>query len=149
PEGPSGLDFVLRLIAVLPAAGSSDSLSLVVVDSLDGLSVEMPDAFGQVASRRARIAQLRRVASRRAHLCIVSEEPEGRRRLPEESICETVLRLKRSSTKKGASVIEVVKSRADAHALGSHMFSVLEHGHERTEQRSSVSRVLVQRQLRV
>src|SRR5262249_35158113 len=69
---------------------------LLVVDAVEGLEplVGEKDAFGEVRSRRSRIAQLLRTAKEKCHVVLIVEEPGGGARLPEEFVTDVVLRLR-------------------------------------------------------
>ncbi len=125
--------FIHRLIAVLQdsrngqASNENAPLHLVVVDAVDGLEtlVGESDAFGERTSRRARIAQMLRTASRKCHLLFIAEEPGEGKQIPEEFVADVVLRLR--TVRENAfdrRTVEIQKARGQSHIRGQHPYVI-------------------------
>lgn len=116
--------FVSRLLALLPplgTAGKDDPAHMLIIDAVEGFEtlVGEVDQFGEQQSRRARIAQIIRLAAPKAHVVFVAEEPEAQPSIPEQFVADVVLRLRREQ-KQGITrhTLEVEKARGQRHAVG-------------------------------
>lgn len=119
--------FIHRLIAMLEVPEGRNPRHLVIVDAIEGLEtlVGERDAFGEITSRRARIAQMLRTAFKKCHLFFVVEEPIEGHRVPEEFVSDVVIRL-RSVHSRGYDrrTIEVQKVRGRGHIRGQHPYVI-------------------------
>lgn len=118
--------FVNRLLSSLPEP-NGQALHLVVLDAVEGFETLVGDldAYGQVSSRRSRIAQILRSAFNKAHLLFVVEEPREGVRLPEEFVTDVVIRLRNVSA--GDYVrrtVQVDKARGQEHVRGQHPYVI-------------------------
>jgi KaiC/GvpD/RAD55 family RecA-like ATPase len=120
--------FLNRLLGILDTCASRPNL--LVIDAVEGLEVLVGrrDAFGELRSRRSRIAQLIRTAKRsghHAHLVFVIEEMQPNRRLPEQFVTDMVVRLRqRKDAEYLVRTIEIEKCRGYAHDRGEHQFVI-------------------------
>lgn len=115
--------FINRLLAVVESPQPLQPRHLMVIDAVEGLQtlVGERDAFGEIASRRARIAQIMRAASGRCHIVFVVEEPTPIERLPEEFVADVVIHLRHSVVRNYARrTIEIEKVRGQSHVRGQH-----------------------------
>lgn len=119
--------FIHRLIAVLNQPPSGTPRHLVVVDAVEGLEtlVGEKDAFGEITSRRSRVAQMLRTAFNKCHLFLVVEEPAEGQRVPEEFVSDVVVRL-RSVHHRGFDrrTVEVQKVRGQGQVRGQHPYII-------------------------
>jgi len=119
--------FVSHVVASLPIPGDTEPKHLVIVDAVEGLEtfVGDVDAFGERTTRRGRIAQLLRAASRPCHLVFISEEAEPGKSLPEQYVTDVLIRLRnREYNRYVRRTIEVEKARGQQHARGEHPFTI-------------------------
>ena len=117
------------MIRALSLLNSQKQGHLVIIDSVAGFETLTgdTDAYGEAATRRARIARVIRAAQDRCHLMFVVEEAKEDVELPEEFVADTVIRLRRR-TVGGAThrTLEIEKARGRAHAAGEHPYSILD-----------------------
>ncbi len=119
--------FVHRLLALMQEPGPGDPHHLLIIDAVEGFETYAGklDAFGEVSSRRARIAQLARLAVKKAHTLLIVEEMRTQQRLPEEFVTDTVVRIRNVEVNKYLRrTIEVEKVRGQASVRGQHPFSI-------------------------
>jgi len=119
--------FVNRVLASLPAPGQNGPKHLVILDAVEGIETLVGDldAYGQISTRRNRIAQLMRSAYNRSHLVFIAEEPSDERRLPEQFVTDVVLRLrKRHVGDYIRRTLEVEKARGMEHVRGMHPYVI-------------------------
>jgi KaiC/GvpD/RAD55 family RecA-like ATPase len=119
--------FVGRVIASLGHPGPAQPKHLVIVDAVEGLEtlVGDVDAFGEQTTRRSRVAQLLRAASKRCHLVFISEESEPGKSLPEQYVTDVVIRLRnRPFNRYLRRTFEVEKARGQQHARGEHFYTI-------------------------
>jgi KaiC/GvpD/RAD55 family RecA-like ATPase len=119
--------FIHRLIAVLQEPPLGSPRHLMIVDAVEGLEtlVGESDAFGEKTSRRSRIAQMLRTASKKCHLLFVVEEQEGGDRIPEEFVSDVVIRLR--TVRENCfdrRTVEVQKVRGQSHIRGQHSYVI-------------------------
>lgn len=119
--------FINRILAILETPKDNSARHLLIIDAVEGLEtlVGERDAFGEVSSRRARIAQIMRISSRKCHVVFIVEEQIVGERLAEEFVADLVIRL-RSLVVKGYArrTIEVEKMRGQSHIRGQHQFVI-------------------------
>lgn len=119
--------FINRLLAVLRSPDEGREPHLLVIDAVEGFEmlVGEKDAFGEITSRRARIAQIMRTAGEKCHVCFMVEEPKNDERFPEEFVTNVVVRL-RSVVVNNYSrrTLEIVKARGQSHVRGQHPFVI-------------------------
>ena len=123
--------FINRILALLRNPGKDKPRHLIVIDAVEGLEtlVGERDAFGERSSRRARIAQVIRLASDKCHVVFVVEEPKIGERLPEEFVADVVIRLRRNVMRDYARrTVEIEKVRDQAHVSGQHPFVIRKGG---------------------
>jgi KaiC/GvpD/RAD55 family RecA-like ATPase len=131
--------FVNRVLALLPNKRSNDPAHLIILDSVDGFETLVGDldAYGQISSRRARIAQIMRSANKKCHLVFVSEEPADERRIPEQFVTDLVIRLRKKLVDGYIRrTIELEKARGLEHVRGMHPY-VIRSGRGSTTGRAS------------
>ncbi len=119
--------FLHKLLAVVERPKSSDSRHLLVIDAVEGLEtlVGDRDGFGQLQSRRSRIAQIVRAAASKCHVVFVVEEQKDQERLPEVFVADTVVRLRSNTDRDYARrTLEMEKVRAQKHVRGQHDFRI-------------------------
>lgn len=120
--------FLNRLLGILDR--SDGQPHLMVIDAVEGLEVLVGrrDAFGEMRTRRSRIAQLIRTAKRnrsQAHLVFIIEEARPNRRLPEQFVTDMVVRLRQKRDAEYlVRTIEIEKCRGHAHDRGEHQFVI-------------------------
>jgi len=96
---------------------------LMVIDAVEGFEtlVGERDAFGEVSTRRARVAQIMRIASEKCHIVFIVEEPAAGERVPEEFVSDLVIRLRSNLIRKYARrTVEIEKVRGQSHVRGEH-----------------------------
>lgn len=123
--------FLHTLLSSLPPPVGGSLPHLLVIDAVEGLEVLVGerDAFGEPQSRRGRIAQLIRAASRKCHLVFVVEELADGVRLPEVFVSDVVVRCRASSDRDyRRRTVEIEKVRGQAHVRGEHEFRVRQEG---------------------
>lgn len=123
--------YLTRLVASLPEpAHFPDAPTnvqpwphLMVIDAIEGLEMQVGerDSYGQLRTRRSRIAQLLRASARKCHLVFMVEQRDAVDNLPEEFVSDFVLRL-RTAENAGYSrwSIEVTKARGQRQVRGEH-----------------------------
>lgn len=118
--------FLHRFLAVLEKKPGAEN-HLVIIDAVEGFEtyVGEMDAFGERTSRRARIAQIMRLAKDKSHLLLVVEESRSNERLPEEFVTDVVIRLHKTSFKGYIRrTVEVEKARGQHYARGPHHYTI-------------------------
>lgn len=119
--------FLARLLASVPKHSPEASPNLLIVDSIAGFETLVGDrnSFGENMTRRAKIAQLIRVAAPNWHTVFLVEEPDEGKHHPEEYVTDTVIHLVRQG-KSGQirRVLEIEKCRARAFGRGEHPFEI-------------------------
>ncbi|HJR07105.1 MAG TPA: ATPase domain-containing protein [Pyrinomonadaceae bacterium] len=117
--------FVHRIMSVLDLPTSLDApRHMVVIDAVEGFETLVGDlnAFGEKSTRRARIAQVMRLAAKKCHLLFVVEETKDER-LPEEFVTDAVIRLRNTEINGYVRrTIEIEKTRGQTHVRGQHLF---------------------------
>ncbi len=118
--------FVHRMMSVLELPKPAGApRHLLVLDAVEGFEtlVGKLNAFGEESTRRARIAQVMRLAAKKCHLLFVVEETK-KKRLPEEFVTDVVLRLRNIEIGNGyvRRTIEIEKTRGQTHVRGQHLF---------------------------
>jgi hypothetical protein len=117
--------FVHRLLSVLDRPEKpEDPRHLVLLDAVEGFETLVGDlnAFGEKSTRRARIAQVMRLAAKKCHLLFVVEEAKHER-LPEEFVTDVVVRLRNIEISGYLRrTVEVEKTRGQTHIRGQHPF---------------------------
>jgi hypothetical protein len=119
--------FVNRLLAVVKPPPDGAPRHLMVIDAVEGLEtlVGERDAFGEIASRRARITQIMRAAADKCHVVFIVEEPTPIERLPEEFVADVVIHLRNSVVKNySRRTVEIEKVRGQSHVRGQHPFVI-------------------------
>lgn len=119
--------FVSRLLALLRTPPTGCAPHLMVVDAVEGFEtlVGDKDAFGEVTSRRARIAQIMRTAANKCHVCFIVEEPRAEARFPEEFVTDVVIRLRAVNVRDYVRrTVEILKVRGQSHVRGQHPFVI-------------------------
>lgn len=125
--------FINRVLAILPDPHGQPSvhkdapLHLLVIDAVEGFETLVGDldAYGQVSSRRARIAQITRSAHNKCHVAFIVEESADEKRLPEEFVTDVVIRLRKKTV--GDYIrrtVEVEKARGQEHVRGTHSYVI-------------------------
>ena len=116
-----------RLTGVLAgqsALAVNSTPNLIVVDAVEGLEamVGERDLFGELRSRRSRIAQLGRLAKRaNAHLIFVIEEAVSDAIQPEQYVADLVIRLRSVKDRDyDRRTVEIEKARGVSHTRGQH-----------------------------
>lgn len=113
--------FVCRLLALLPPIENDQPSHMLIIDAVEGFEtlVGEIDQFGERQSRRARIAQIVRLAAPKCHIVFIAEEPEAQPSIPEQFVADVVIRL-RCEKKQGTArhTLEIEKARGQRHALG-------------------------------
>lgn len=112
-----------RLLATLERHDAHEPLDLLIVDAVEGLETlgGKQDAFGHERDRRSRIAQIIRAAKDKCHVVFVVEEPREHERLPEEFVCDAVLRLRvERQGDYSRRTLEIEKLRGQAYVRGRH-----------------------------
>lgn len=128
--------YLTRLLGLLPPLDGHEPNHLVVIDAVEGFEMLVGDrdAFGEPASRRARIAQIMRIAAftHNCNVVLIAEEAHRDERLPEVFITDFVIRL-RDIESHGylRRTMQVEKARGYSHARGQHPF-VIRSGHGST-----------------
>jgi KaiC/GvpD/RAD55 family RecA-like ATPase len=118
--------FLARLLASVPKQAGSPP-NLLIVDSVAGFEtlVGNRNSFGENMTRRAKIAQLVRVASPNWHTVFLVEEPERGTHHPEEYVTDTVIHLVRQGkSDRIRRVLEIEKCRARSFGRGEHPFEI-------------------------
>ncbi|MFY9747311.1 MAG: hypothetical protein WAK25_13570, partial [Acidobacteriaceae bacterium] len=118
--------FVNRMLALLPPVETAHP-HLVILDAIEGFETLVGDldAYGQISTRRSRIAQIMRSAHGRCHLVFIAEEPSDEMRIPEQFVTDVVLRLRKKSV--GDYIrrtVEVEKARGLEHVRGMHQYVI-------------------------
>jgi hypothetical protein len=117
--------FVHRILSVIdPPHSAGDPRHLVLLDAVEGFETLVGDlnAFGEKATRRSRIAQVMRLASKKCHLLFVVEESKHER-LPEEFVTDLVIRLRNVEINGYVRrTVEIEKARGQTHVRGQHPF---------------------------
>lgn len=119
--------FINRVLAHLPPLDQNSPAHLIILDAVEGFETLVGDldAYGQISTRRNRIAQLMRSAHDRCHLVFIAEEPSEERRLPEQFVTDVVLRLrKRNVGDYIRRTLEVEKARGLEHVRGMHPYVI-------------------------
>jgi KaiC/GvpD/RAD55 family RecA-like ATPase len=119
--------FVHRLLALMQQPVKGHPRHLVIIDAIEGFEtyVGQLDAFGEASSRRARIAQLARLAVKKTHMLLIVEEMRMMERLPEEFVTDIVIRLRNvESNKYLRRTVEIEKARGQSLVRGQHPFSI-------------------------
>jgi KaiC len=119
--------FVSRLLALLKTPPTGCTPHLMVVDAVEGFEtlVGDRDAFGEITSRRARIAQIMRTAANKCHVCFIVEEPRAEARFPEEFVTDVVIRLRTVTVRNYVRrTVEILKVRGQSHVRGQHPFVI-------------------------
>jgi len=119
--------FVNRALALLRTPPAGEPRHLLLVDSVDGMEtlVGERDAFGEPSSRRSRIAQIIRSATRKCHVVFMVQEPNEGERVPEEFVTDVVVRLR--GVVYGGYIrrtVEIEKARGQSHVRGLHPFVI-------------------------
>jgi KaiC/GvpD/RAD55 family RecA-like ATPase len=119
--------FLHRLLSLLPNPGVEDPRHLVVIDAIEGfeaLAGEL-NAFGEKSTRRARVAQVMRLITKKCHVVLIVEENVADERLAEEFVVDTVLRLGNITTRNyERRVLKIEKARGQSHTRGWHHYSI-------------------------
>ena len=129
-ESTAGDDWGLvnRLIGSLPRIKDGiQPRHLVVIDAVEGLEVMSGDRdlFGELRTRRSRVAQVIRAARGKCHVCFVLEDSGEEERLPEEYVTDAVLRLRASTVDNYVRrTAEVVKARGQQCVRGQHVYVI-------------------------
>lgn len=119
--------FVHRLLALTQQPTKGRPRHLVIIDAVEGFEtyVGRIDAFGEASSRRARIAQLARLAVKKSHTLLIVEEMRTMERLPEEFVADVVIRLRNVEANKYLRrTVEIEKARGQSLIRGQHPFSI-------------------------
>jgi len=119
--------FINRMLALLPSPGKGGTPHLMLLDAVEGFETLVGDldAYGQISSRRSRIAQIMRSAHDKCHLVFIAEEPSEERRIPEQFVTDVVLRLrKRIAGDYIRRTLEVEKARGLEHVRGMHPYVI-------------------------
>lgn len=120
--------FVHRLLALTQKPDvARQPRHLVIIDAIEGFEtyVGRVDAFGETSSRRARIAQLARLAVKKCHTLLIVEEMRTMERLPEEFVADVVIRLRNVEANKYLRrTVEIEKARGQSLIRGQHPFSI-------------------------
>lgn len=122
--------YVNRIIALLPQPQKTEPKHLIVVDAVEGFEtlVGEKDAYGEPTSRRARIAQIMRLAASqngKCNLALITEEAVDNQRVPEVFVSDFVIRLREVEANGYVRrTVQVEKARGYAHARGQHPFVI-------------------------
>lgn len=119
--------FVHRLLALMQSPLEGQPRHLVIIDAIEGFETYVGhlDAFGEASSRRARIAQLARLAVKKTHVLLIVEEMRMTERLPEEFVTDIVIRLRNVEANKYLRrTVEIEKARGQSLVRGQHPFSI-------------------------
>jgi hypothetical protein len=119
--------FVNRLLALTQTPRIGHPKPLFIMDAVEGFEAYggRLDAFGEASSRRARIAQLARLAAGKAHVVLIVEEMRSMQRLPEEFVADVVIRLRNVEVNKYLRrTVEIEKARGQSLVRGQHPFSI-------------------------
>ncbi len=118
--------FVNQLLGLFP--GTDEAPSLVVVDAVEGLEAFVGDldTFGEVRSRRSRIAQLSRMCTKaKSNSVFVVERDDDDHREPEQFIVDYVITLRtRTEQEFVKRTVEIEKFRGCWHARGEHELTI-------------------------
>jgi KaiC/GvpD/RAD55 family RecA-like ATPase len=119
--------FINRLVAALRPPAEGRAPNILIIDAVEGFEtlVGEKDAFGEITSRRARIAQIMRTAGEKCHVCFIVEEPKRDERFPEEFVTDVVLRLRCVDVRQySRRTVEILKARGQSHVRGQHLFVI-------------------------
>lgn len=119
--------YLARLLASVPKWSQESPPNLLIVDSIAGFETLVGDrnSFGENMTRRAKIAQLIRVAAPNWHTVFLVEEPDEGKHHPEEYVTDTVIHLVRhGKSDRIRRVLEIEKCRARSFGRGEHPFEI-------------------------
>jgi KaiC/GvpD/RAD55 family RecA-like ATPase len=122
--------YLTHLLALLPTPEDGAPRHLVVIDAVEGFEtlVGEKDKFGELASRRARIAQLMRLATLgngKSHTAFIVGSHTPDEKLPEVFITDFVIRLREvESNGYIRRTVQVEKARGYSHARGQHPYVI-------------------------
>ncbi len=119
--------FAYRLLALMQQPEDGHPRHLVIIDAVEGFETYVGelDAFGEASSRRARIAQLARLAVKKTHVLLIVEEMRTMQRLPEEFVTDIVIRLRNVEVNKYLRrTVEIEKARGQSLVRGQHSFTI-------------------------
>lgn len=128
-ESTAGDDwgFINRVMALLPTPQGEQPHHMMIIDAVEGLEMFTGDldAYGQIRSRRSRIAQILRAAAGKCHVLLVLEEDSAHQHPVEEYVADLVMRLRVNKEENYfRRSLEIVKVRGQTHIRGEHDYVI-------------------------